>query len=748
MLNLFSTPITLPPQNLSDSQIIKRYGSIKQFDLLTARYWASYYNKASTSFNNKTTAGDGGDEVLDIINNFDYFHGIQRNTDFSYLTQAMQNGEAYDVPTPYMPGQEIRKILLFLQGQFLGIAASANPTVSIINEDVKNKITTALKLVEVQRVFEKQLAELEKIDNIKFVSPESPQKSTDEVVKSLVTRFATTLQTDFMKILKSVKDESMTPTDYVRNFTNANVGRRAVVEVMPDGTIEIVPPECFKAISAKDDDFGKYDIARVRYQRMSKDDVLKMGEGNLTFDEKEQIRSGAFANDLWFPAFQARYNYSLFNPIDQFMSVVTVYCLTTLDSKLKIGKDENGDLKIYSVRKNKKGLPVQVLKKITIAANTFVLKSEIVDTIENTYQKGNKLIPLMYCQPNTYYGINQCLVDSLKGKQKELDAINFRVRENYTMDLGTILAINGAKFRDGITPLALYQELKGTRFTVATKTGNVGDEIDREPIITREDVSLMKEITNYIQIKQSLENDINSIANINAIIMGTQTEYVSNKTQMNSSGLATNSIQMVMDEVMQLSADALFMAVEFRKRDIQKDPNNPIYQNLLGEEGINRILDLKETPYAHFSLSVLRRDTLDPQRKQRMMVALEGLMATGQIDFQDWLTVENATIMSELQDAAKYSVEKKRRQKEVELRLQMAQSEANATIAADATVQKQVVDTQGANQRNSKDNITAIVNRMLSEGATQEQVAEFLNGLQSGQGQPQPQQQAPQEMVQ
>ncbi len=39
---------------------------------------------------------------------------------------------------------------------------------------------------------------------------------------------------DFMKILNFVQENSMTPFDYVRAFTNAIVGRRAVLHVSKD----------------------------------------------------------------------------------------------------------------------------------------------------------------------------------------------------------------------------------------------------------------------------------------------------------------------------------------------------------------------------------------------------------------------------------------------------------------------------------------------------------------------------------
>ena len=72
MLDLLISSIRLPEQNLSDAEIKSKYGSIKQYDLLNARYWAQFFNRLNTVPSNKTTVGRGGSEMNEIIENF-YF---------------------------------------------------------------------------------------------------------------------------------------------------------------------------------------------------------------------------------------------------------------------------------------------------------------------------------------------------------------------------------------------------------------------------------------------------------------------------------------------------------------------------------------------------------------------------------------------------------------------------------------------------------------------------------------------------
>jgi hypothetical protein len=148
----------------------------------------------------------------------------------------------------------------------------------------------------------------------------------------------------------------------------------------------------------------------------------------------------------------------------------------------------------------------------------------------------------------------------------------------------------------------------------------------------------------------------------------------------------------------------------------------------LGEEGVQRIVDLKDDTYTDFSLSISTRDIIDPARKARMLSALDNLMAQGQIDFADWLNVEDAKTISELKDYAKYSVAKKQEILRVqEMMANATRLQATEAMAAGQAQTKQV-EMRGNIAKQSVQTAGNMAKEMLKQGYSQEEIAEFMNG--------------------
>lgn len=741
MLGLVGIPSRFPDQSLSEAQMKEKYGSIKNFYLECARNLSLSYNKLPSNDFNKTSQGVGGGEVQQILNNYDYFQGVQQNTDFAYLTQTMDtNGQIEEMSTPYMAGQDIAQILLFMQGQFMGVAASAEPRVQLINPDMKNKLTKQLKMVQVKKQFGDLLKKITEETGYEFKPPADPTKDTETIVKTLQMSFSSDVLRDANIILDYVKKNSMGLSDYLRSLTNVLIGRRCVLFVDDEGNIEDVPPYLYFSVASKDDDFGKKDFARGMVEYIHKDDVLAKYQDQLTSDEISNIKDGSFYGTELFNFYMNMYNFSMYNNQNSYMSKVTVYWKSTIDTRYKVVSTDEGGKKVIKLKPstNKKGLPAQVIRKATILANMYVVDYGIHEIIEDPNQQGNKLFPILCFQPNTYLGYNQSLVDRLKNKQKELDAINQRVRENYTMDLGTVLSFNGKKFKDGITPDEIYMQLRRTRFTVSTASGEDEDYTNNQPMLQREDVSLMRDIQNYLSIKTSLQQDVKDIANVSSIIMGSQQNYVGLRTQQNSQALAANSVQYYYTGTLQCWADAAALAIEVVKNKIAKNPDKQKWQNLLGEEGVDRIVALSKEPYWKLQAYISTQDIIDPIRKQRMLAMLDNLMATGQIDFVDWLNVEDAKTMTELKELAKYSVSKKQEQQRVMQMLSDATNMQRTEIMAQGQAQAKQIEQQGQAQIQQSKNVKDIASTMIKKDYPMEDVAALMQGAA---GEPSPQQQ-------
>jgi hypothetical protein len=159
------------------------------------------------------------------------------------------------------------------------------------------------------------------------------------------------------------------------------------------------------------------------------------------------------------------------------------------------------------------------------------------------------------------------------------------------------------------------------------------------------------------------------------------------------------------------------------------------WQNLLGEEGVERIKALKDDPYTSFSLSISTRDIIDPTRKQRMLGMLDNLMATGQIDFADWLNVEDAKTMTELKEYARYSVAKKAEMQRVAAMIQQATAQQQTETMAQGQQAVKQTEMSGNLAKQNTINVTKMAQEMIKQGASQEEVAQFIAGAAGGEEQ-------------
>lgn len=721
---------TLPDQSLTDSQIIQKYGSLKNYYRYSGMYYAKYFNRLPTNDFDKTRIGIGTSVAAQIQDNYLYLHGLQQNNTFAYLEQIEDGGQIVNLATPYLPGQDIATILTFLQGQFLGIASSAEPSIKVLNPDIKNKITKEIKMVEVARKFSSVLEKIKAETGIAFEPPANPNASTDEVIKTVMRSFATGLQEDADKLLSYIKQNSMGYQDYVRGYMDAIVGRRCVLFVNDDGQLENVPPYSYGYVSARDDDYGRYDVARMKFRYAHKDEILAKYHPWLTREDQKLIRTASFMSDAFYSQLSQMYNYSLFGGTQDFLAEMDIYYKATLDMGYRVVKDDNGNKRAYKLKEGgrKKGMPTQVLKKCKLIANMFVVDYGIYDIIEDPVQEGNKLFPIVAFMPNTYNGVNQSLVDRTKGKQMELDAIDFRIRENYTTDLGTIISMNSKKFINGVTPTQLYGQLRKTRMTMSVPTGEPGDPTDREPMMQREDVSLMRDIENYLRIKAEFKNDIKEIANVSSAIMGTPTEYIGLKTQQNSAALASNSVQYVMTGTLQLFADAAAIAIEKLKKIVTSDPDNPKWQNLLGEDGVERLLAIKDDKYTEFLLSLSTRDIIDPVVRAKIGSMMEGFAAVQMIDPVDYLNTLTAKTLSELKDDLEFSVKKKEAREQMRLMLQEASANERTAIMAEGQAKAKQIEQQGQLAGKQEVNVGKAAVELLKQGYSPEDAAILIKG--------------------
>ncbi len=732
---MFGLPFigTLPDQNLPPAKIIEKYGSIKEAYKLAGQYYSMAYNRTGVRRPNESTVDYATSEFSEILENWDMFHGLQNTRIFKYLDQVLDGDTITDMPIPVQPGQEIGTIILFLQGLFLGVAGGAEPTVKVINDDIKNKATQKFKMIEMKRLFGDYIKAIEEAANGEFAIPADPTAGKEKIVRAVFNSFATGLQLHAGKLCDYIRENSATLGDMLRSYTNHLCARHAVLHVNESGMIDVINGEHYAKIASRDHDFGRYDQARMFVTSMHRDEVIANNREWLTKDEIDQIRSGAFAQTEIFSQYANYYGYDLYLPNTEMMTGVTVYYKSVIDSGYVQKKDLEGNPYIKAIsskqrEKGRKGIELLVIRKVTIWSNTFATNYGIAKVVEDPSQLGNKIFPILEFSANTFRGKNVCLMDRAKWKQQQLDAIDNRITEMYTMDLGTIIALNGAKFDNGITPERAYGILRKNRTIVTKKNAYAEDPTNREPMIQREDLSLMRDITQYINIKKDFREELRDIANVNNVVMGTPKSYVGLKTQQNSSALASNSLQYGIYGVMQLWADAMAIAVEMVRQRVINDPENPLFVNLLGDEGIQMILDTKDVPFNRWHLTIDHDDAIDPQLRERIMGLMTMFAGSKEISMRDVLEVFTAKTLSQLKDYAAYAQEKTQMMQMIDKAEAIQANTQNAQTIAQGNVQGRQVEAETRDITNKRDNVTKLADTALKQTGDPEAAAAIMQG--------------------
>jgi hypothetical protein len=107
-------------------------------------------------------------------------------------------------------------------------------------------------------------------------------------------------------------------------------------------------------------------------------------------------------------------------------------------------------------------------------------------------------------------------------------------------------------------------------------------------------------------------------------------------------------------------------------------------------------------------------------------------MAQGQIDFADWLNVEDAKTISELKDYAKYSVAKKQEIQRVQEMMANATRLQSTEAMAAGQAQTKQVEMQGNIAKQSVQTAGNMAREMLKQGYSQDEIAAFMNGAAGG----------------
>ena len=703
-----------PPQDLSDKEIEDTYGRGEFMDMPVGyngvlpngqgnfyaqclRYIASYYNRPSDLYLTQRSQGISDSlagyltngPVAEIIKNFLYFHGDQPNDSFAYLTQdPITNviggsalfsgaGEAL-IPTPWMKGNKIYELLTHLFGTFSDRVGSAQ--LSVTNEspgaiaEQEKQLIKAFMLKELKRtgLFE----QLENVGMKVNPFPAFEEADFDELEDYLRER---PQEVEAMRLMRSVEFYCDTKRLVLQALMFCLIGRYAGLDIDLEGaegriSQKVIPPYKLITDNNADDDFGSNHRFRGYVEYLTPEEILmKYPEMHQFRDELFAMRNETLDQPNNFYGNDGRWYFNwILRQGDGRIAVVKAYWKSYPRSKFTYEYGEDGTPKKVKIdNSGEEGVRFEMLRTGILIGNRWVIRCGIKPyQVRNIMDKRKVEFPIQYVAPYTMIGYNRSLVDRLKYRQDELDALRNKINDAISHDLGNAYVFYSDAIDDD--PYRVISDIKKNRLTFLRMVdGEELDGMDRKRLMEKLDLSISQNVFRYIELQREYKTEMEEIASTSKIALGQQTGYVGMNTQMNTIAQNTRGVEYYFDALMQLYANAQQYSIELLKLSFMGK----------GKKFVERILDNRGLQYLKmsesFSFSDLRvkvqvQDIINEQAKQSLITAANLGLQQGQIGMGEYAEIITAKTFSELKRKID-TMERKKARQAMEQQMMMAQ---------------------------------------------------------------------------
>ena len=733
-----------PPQDLSDAEIEDTYGKNDfmgmpenykgalpsgqgNFYAQCLRYIASYYNRPSDLYITQRSQGISDSlagymqngPVAEIIKNFLYFQGDQPNDSFSYLTQDPFNsvvsgsaifgagGEAI-IPTPWLKGNKIYTLLTHLFGTFSDRLSAA--ALSVTNESFE---AVSKHEAEMLKVF--ILRELKRTGLINDLAemgveynpfPAMEDADFDQLEDYIKQR---PQEVEALRLLRSIEFHCDTKRLVLQSLMFTLIGRYAGIEINEDGydgriLQNVIPPYRLIMDNNTHDDFGSNHRFRGFVEYLTPEEIL------MRYPEMHEFRDDLFAmknqvldqpNNFYGNDGRWYFNWILREGEGR-IAVVKAYWRSYPQSKYGLEYDDKGNPIKVKIKEDGSGVRFEMLRQGVLIGNRWVVRCGIKPyVVRNAFDKRKVEFPIQMVAPYTMIGYNKSIVDRLKYRQDELDALRNKINDAISHDLGNAYVFYSDAIEDD--PFRVISDIKKHRLTfLRTVDGEEVDSLDRKRLMEKMDMSISQNVFRYIELQREYQAEMEEIASTSKISMGQQTGYVGMNTQMNTIAQNTRGVEYYFDSLMQLYANVQQYSIELIKL-LYMSKGKKFVEKVTDQRGINYLTLTEDLSFSDLRIKVQIEDIIPSQMKEELMGAARLGLQAGHVSYSEYAEIITAKTFSELKRKVDAFERKKKREaaemQAAQMQAQMAQMQAQAQAQAAGNIEAQQVKEEGANQR-------------------------------------------------
>jgi hypothetical protein len=653
--------------------------------------------------------------VDQIINNYRYFMGTQENFNFAYLTEDDKGGE---LPAPYVKGEQIFELIEYMRG---GIRKVLNSTKVTIESLEPSKISKKLEQVQMIKL-KKELSEFFNNAQEKFGMGFFPEGignnvDMDEAIEKVMKSPIDDMEEYGLDLINDIVNRNRLKDQMMRAFTDCAVGRYCGVfvdEMHGRPYTEVIPPYNLIIDFGNDSDYNegaefvgwvtfmtpeeiyyRYDLTDEERDLVKEMSITDPGIGFELLNHYNSA-SGTDIGFNWWGGPDGR-NYRQ-------VAVVTGFWITEVPEDKKVNKKKSGK-EITPIHGNDSERYTYLrIDRATMIGNAILTDyGQDYNVVYDSMNPSRPMLPVRTFIPNMMMGMNRSVVDRMKKLQDDIDAYEYKIRQNIGKDLGKVYLINGHKLGEGDTVRELVANLK--KYGMHVTDGSDGEDpnvLDGQRMVETVDMTLDQNVIRYTQLIQEKERMMKEIINASKVSMGQLTSYVGYGSQQQS--ISQNQLGMATyyDGFMTYYTYLLQYILNKAKIMLMDMDGEEAADVMLSEDAIKFFKNTTEFQLEDMMVKVDIEDVIDEQSRQRLLTIAQAMAQNADktgFDFSDYIELETARTYGELKDTMSMKIKKRKMQQEQQQQMMMLQQQAEQERQRQFAMQQQEMAESGRNAR-------------------------------------------------
>jgi len=673
-----------------------------------------------------------------ILENFSYYFGEQRNEIFAYA-QQLPSGD--NIPAPFIAGQQIRNFVDNMMGNSNNMVNPIKNSISAVNLDYYDILDKKMKF-DMARMQLKAAPILDALaqKGIQFNGTDKSYNNAAEIDKD-ETDHVDDYEDAMIKITRSIYYEQELENQFkAQDALHQYVGgvSGTIIEYR-EGKVSHTHVPSYNTIYdyRSKDAWGKEAMLGGCIQFMTPEEI-RQSCPDLTEQELMEITQMARSNSVVANTFRNNYNMGWNNVRwwgnDGRIAVVIGYFITKRDLRTYRKKSSLGresihfyeDEKTYQTKEvndkggfvHKKGKHIKgedwtwdVMQGYLIG-NRWITNYGYCDYVVRD-KTGFPLLPFQFFAHNLTNGFSKSIVSRLKPLEAEYDRIMLKIREKMGRDFGKIFILNGQRM--GITDaIEVLTDWKTSGVHVSAGDQSIIQRGENDAMAEKLDGGL-EDISQYINMLEVIRREMQQTVSISDYALGQQTDTVGKGVQNQSVANSTLGNTSLYEGLMTFWNKKLQYSADLAKQFIKEG----VYSIVISPTQVDLLNVTKDLRSKSIGIYIEANDTINSDNKKFLNQLLfnysqnAAQMQAEGITLVDALKLMKATTFDEGIEELE-AAQKINQQKSQQIQSQQSQAEQQAqmqmqqqAIMLDAQIKQLAED--NANYRNTQNNETKLL---------------------------------------